>query len=152
MKQWNINQKRLLPSLILRLIKDDQSTGKTGEITWNRNEQESAKSLQAIWYWQVSTGAVYQFLLVLPIGNLSGLFLNIFHKLNVTFSFSSNAVSSNFFWIRGIPRAFSKNGNCEINYFKNQPCELLILSPRWLTLDSVLILSLLSIQVWLELV
>ena len=90
MKQWNINQKRLLPSLILCLIKDDGSTGKTGETTWNRNEQESAKSLQAIWYWQVSTGAVYQFLFVLPIGNLSGLFLNIFHKLNVTFSFSSS--------------------------------------------------------------
>lgn len=84
---------------------------------WNRNE-ESAKCPRAIWLWQGSLGLVPQLLFVLPMGKISGLSLNIFHKLNVTFSLFSNAVSSYYFWTSGIPKAFSKNGSCETNYFK----------------------------------
>lgn len=91
-------------------------------------------------------------------GNFLVYLWTFFHKLNVTFSLSSNAVSSYCFWTSGIPKAFSKNGSCEPNYFKNQPWELFLftLSPSCLALCIVLslevILPSLSIQVWLELV
>lgn len=118
----------MLPSLILCLIKDDRGIGKWHEIEMNKSLQSLCRQFDSgrLPWGQFTSSCLF----VLPMGNLSGLSLNIFHKLNVTFSFSSTTVSSNCFWTRGIHKAFSKDGSCETYYFKNQPW---VTSPYFVT-------------------